>query len=199
MRLPEFRANRNELIRQVGKDLDASLGFCGSDIYFTGLSLYPDFKMLRTAFIYTKEDQDAVVDDNGNLHFGFREETLTARLKSRFIERFDLNRFCSQGSGITFAPFAFAHELGHVIQFDPNFNAYFGPIDQHLILPKDDYSLYVESDLELNADYIAAAIVGNSNFGRELGFVPPSEEPIRWRDWGLRHPVTRTIELYHET
>jgi len=80
---------------------------------------------------------------------GFREETLTDRLKSRFTERFVLDRYLSQNSGITFMSFAFAHELGHVIQFDPNFNAYFGPIDQHPILPKDGYSLYIESDFEI--------------------------------------------------
>jgi hypothetical protein len=192
----EFKNYQNELIQQIAEDLESSLGFYCSDIYLTALGLYPGFKSLKKAVIMVSDNLDGEVDDYGKLYFGFRETTLTTRIKSRFNERFKLNQYQSPGTDMALLPFVFAHELGHIIQLDSKFRKYFGRMNHQVLETDPDYANYVGSDLETNADYLAAVIVGNSVYGSELGFTPPTEDSRHWRDWASQHPVVTTIDQY---
>lgn len=83
----------------------------------------------------------------------------------------------------------FAHELGHVIQSDVTTSSMFGTLDSKTRIPEDDYLAYVRSDKERNADYIAASVIGSTNFGLSLGIEPPKESPDQWREWADKLPI----------
>ncbi len=194
----ELPVSRKENDRQAAEAVDYYVGrWCG-DIYLTALDLFSRVKLLRETPIYLRDDLDIISgglnrDGDPGIWIGLQERTLTSSMKSRVIERFDLSNDYFIAPNYNFMPFIFAHELGHVIQADRSFERIFGAINNELLIPETNYAAYVNSDVELNADYIAAVIVGNSEYGIEAGFMPPAEEPLRWREWAATHPIPETI------
>jgi hypothetical protein len=170
---------------------------CG-DIYLTSLDLFSRFTYPKDAMIYLRDDLDYIsggANPNGDIGIwvGTQPGTVTSAMRTRVNERFNLSE--EQQSEEAYLPFILAHELGHVIQRDSEFAKYFGePIDDYIDLEKD-YEAYVNSNDELNADYIAVVIVGNSALGKLIDFMPPDQYPIEWRQWAEMHPIPKTIAL----
>lgn len=169
--------------------LDKHLGpFCGS-IYLTALGLFPTFNTIREAPVHLSSVSDVMaggVNPSGqvSIHIGLREKAVTPALRSRIVKRFGLPPHLTEAPARLFLPFVLAHEIGHVIQADSEFESYFGHIDSATYVPEESYDAYINSDRELNADYIAALIVGNSELGAETGYDPPTQALEEWRDWG---------------
>lgn len=118
---------------------------------------------------------------------------LTATMRSRANERFDLSK--EQQINTVYMPFVFAHKFGHAVQRDPEFHVYFGNLKDDYVEPEQDCESYVNSQAELNAEYIAAVILGNSELGMLIDYMPPKEPPTAWQDCAEQHPIPNTIAL----
>lgn len=191
---------RREQRRMTEEALDSCVApYCG-DIYYTSLDLFPGFSLLRTVLFRVQEDFRGItsaVFDNGEagIWVSQHKNFVTDSMKTRVVERFHLPSSWLSAPDSALLPFMFAHELGHIAQAEPVFQKYFGPFYDEWVDSKKDYAGYVNSDEEVNADYLAAVIVGNSQFGRETNFMPPKEPPSEWREWGKVHGVPITIRL----
>lgn len=178
--------------------LDYYLGrFCG-DIYLTALDLFSRQTYPREATIFIRDDLDYISggsnpDGDIGIWVGTQPNTITKNMRSRVNERFKLSTV--QQLEEIYLPFILAHEIGHTVQRDPRFKDIFGPSEDDYVEPEDDYESYVNSHDELNADYIAAVIVGNSELGKTIGFMPPQEAPNAWWCWADQHPIPETIAL----
>lgn len=190
--------SQKENSANVAETLDYYLGqYCG-DIYLTALDLFARQTYPREATIYLRDDLDYISggsnpDGDIGVWVGTQPNTITNNMRSRVNERFKLRP--EQQLEEVYLPFILAHEIGHAVQRDPTFKAIFGTSGDDYVEPEDDYESYANSHDELNADYIAALIVGNSELGKALGFMPPTESPLDWQVWAKEHPIPETIAL----
>jgi hypothetical protein len=173
--------------------------FCG-DVFKSAVDKFPTFEILLSVPVYLDPESAFVsggLNANGDIGIwiGQAEGLITTSMKSRINERFKLPYDVLDQPDILFMPIILAHELGHVIQADPQFEGIFGKIDTNFVSPEADYEGYVQSDLELNADYIAALIVGDTSFGSFVGIESPRDPPQSWREWGIVHPIPNTIAI----
>lgn len=191
--------SKREQAHQTAEALDYYVApYCG-DIYLTVLDLFPSFKTLKDTKFYPSNNLDIITsgedEDGPGVWIGLHENTMKPSLKMRAFERFGLSEEYFDAPDTVFYPIALAHELAHILQKDPEFIKFFGPINDERIEVADDYAGYVNSDAELNADYIATVVLGNSSFGVDTGFMPPVEFPREWRQWGALQDIPRTIAM----
>lgn len=143
-------------------------------VYLTALEQYSGFSFLQSADVEFHPDIDRFVgglDADGKpvAVLGLSDDVVTPRLRARIIKRFGLpEEDLAIAPAKLFKPFIFAHELGHIVQADPEFRKLFGEMDATVYDPDENYARYVESDHEANADYIAAGIVAHSELGRAV-------------------------------
>ncbi|MBH2007710.1 hypothetical protein I8H83_03850 [Candidatus Saccharibacteria bacterium] len=169
------------------------------DIYRTALAQFPEIETLKGLRQFkTNESSES---SSG----GWKDESTGAVYpqiimgegrvldiqKRRWAARLGLDAEWSQEE-ISRAPddfwrlYTFAHEVGHAIQWDKNFESVFGPIERiegSEDLAYRDYKKYVNSDAETNADYIAMLLVSHSEVGKSFKAPGPSHAPYEWRKW----------------
>ncbi len=177
--------------------LDTYLGPFTGDVLVQSVRLFPDFSLLRNTNLYIKPDFDMIVgginsDGEPSVHIGLNNTAISSGVRARIMKRFELPSELDEAPKGLFVPFILAHELGHVMQADSSFVSNFGYMDDTVYSPEDDYAQYVESDHEVNADYIASYVVSHTDLGRQLLHLLPSYPPSMWREWGSAH---RVIEL----
>jgi hypothetical protein len=190
--------SRKDQSTNAAEVLDYFLGQHCGDIYLTALDIFSRQTYPRETTIFLRDDLDYIsggLNQDGDIGVwvGMQPNTVTKNMRSRVNERFRL--LPEQQLEEVYLPFILAHEIGHTVQRDPLFKAIFGTSGDDYIEPEDDYESYVNSHDELNADYIAAVIVGNSELGKSIGFMPPEEPPLDWRSWAEKHPIPETIAL----
>jgi len=194
--------SRREVDQRRADIFDQYMGLFHGDVYRTALDCFPGFTLLRKAgvhIVFEPEEKYPFVAtpdmDSPEILMNTASISLSDRMKSRLKERFELpQQVIDQGASFL-TPIIFAHELGHLIQADPRFGQFFGgTIGPHP--SAEDYVGYITSDSEVNADYIAAAIMANSELGGHLGWELPTESPLDWRTWGEQHQVPHTIAKY---
>jgi hypothetical protein len=175
-----------ELITPTAVGLEQAGVFYG-DIFFTCARIFPTLLLLeQTRFEFVRKSKVIVggLDSAGNpvVHMG-QGETVEGGARQRLVRRLGLPIEPIASYNGIFKRIIFGHELGHVLQADEDFVNVFGEIDQTTYSPEDDYSKYVNSDKEVNADYISAKLFGHSALGSQLGYQPPDETPKQWRQW----------------
>lgn len=175
------------------------------DLYKTAVDLFPGITSLKnfsgdwlelddttshseTSQVLSSDAQEAILN---KIRIGTRPVNPVVR--SRLIDRMGLQQKFKSGHDDVFHRIVFAHELGHAMQNDVNnFVPVFGEMNMEVIdthMPdnsmsfENKYKLYVNSDREANADYIAAMIIGNSKLGKDLGISAPEYGPQDWRKW----------------
>jgi hypothetical protein len=196
-----YMSNTSE--RQKIDGLNTLVGPYYGDIYATAVNVHPAFKALRDSPIYFNHQgiHAGGRNEDGELsiHVGIGKTSLTARIQSRLVERFDLPEsiLSLPDNQLILAPFVFAHELGHVVQADQHFKKYYGAdFNPYQPSPDEDYAGYARSDSEANADFIGALVIGNASLGIEAGFSAPEFSPQQWREWTADHPIERTIAAF---
>ena len=200
----ETTSNR-EIIHRKTAIFEQYLSPLHADVYKATINCFPEFHFLRDMSVVLDRDSDILaggtVNGEPSLHIGLKEGVITPRMRSRVMERFqlrpDLLGMELELQDTIAKAITFGHELGHAIQEDPLFERFYGRLEgEHLNPHKgDDYVAYVNSDWEVNADFIAAEILGHTKLGEMLGFMPPTEGPSEWRAWGEQHPVPQTIAM----
>lgn len=169
------------------------------DVYRTALAQFPEIETLkRLQQFKTNSSSESSsggwrVNATGEVHpqIIMGEGRVLDIQKQRWAARLGLDAEWSQ-EDISRAPddfwrlYTFAHEVGHAIQWDKNFESIFGPIERiegSDNLAYRDYKKYVNSDAETNADYIAMLLVAHSEVGKNFKAPKPSYEPHEWRKW----------------
>ena len=193
---------RREVDQRRSEAFDEYVGPFSGDVYLTALNCFPGFSFLRDMSVSFDPNSaiftGGVIESTGepSIHIGTKEGAINNRMKSRLFERFQLPEEARGLPDEAFKPIIFAHELGHVIQNDPLFEQFYGKLEPGFPDPNIDYSGYVHSDLEANADFIAAQIISNAEFGKLLGIMPPTEGPSEWRDWADAHKLPNTTQAF---
>jgi hypothetical protein len=172
------------------------------EIFRSAIICFDRFSVLKDVKISIHPESSIYAGGyNGNgeleIYLGTAEGSINERMKSRIIERFGLPEGQDFPDGI-YKLFIFAHEIGHVVQKDEKFKEFYGDYDDSILDPNTDYKAYVTSENEVLADYIAAQIISNTEFGRVLGIDPPKEEPKEWRKWGEKNNINNTISKFYD-
>lgn len=170
------------------------------DVYRTATEIFKGSQLLREVTLEISSNDSLMVGGIGKnqygedipiIHLGEKGE-LAQTVKNRLIFRLglDAERYATAPDEVL-RSFALAHEIGHIIQAEPTFTYLFGNTDSHTYIPEDDYRSYVNSDNELNADYIARLIMGHSRLNAQfdLGVVPPKQPPQQWREWARDYRI----------
>jgi len=179
------RVRNSELIVKTAEGLN-SFGAHYGDILLASERLLPDLTIIRkTRFVKNQSNILAGgLDGNGNpvVHLGLGGG-LTQGVRERIVSRHELSVHPQAKYDEIFQRIIFGHELGHVLQADDSFEAVFGAIDKTTYRPEAGYAAYINSDKEMNADFISAYLLGNTALGQSLEFSPPTHNPIEWREW----------------
>ncbi len=195
------RLTNKEVLQRNADIFNHYLSAFHGDVYLTAINCFPDFTFLRDVSVVIDPNTSilagGVVGDNEpRVYIGTQPGTVTPQMKTRILERFQLHPDLAEMPYEAFGAFIFAHELGHVLQDDPQFERFYGDgLNEVRPDPKKDYAGYVESPRETNADFIAAEIIANTDLGRMIGFMPPVEGPSEWKEWAAQHPVPKTISM----
>jgi hypothetical protein len=172
------------------------------EIFRSAIICFDRFSVLKDVKISIHPESSIYAGGyNGNgeleIYLGTAEGSINSRIKSRITERFGLPEGQDLPDGF-YKLFIFAHEIGHVVQKDEKFKEIYGDYDDSILDPDTDYKTYVTSENEVLADYIAAQIISNTEFGRVLGIEPPEEEPKEWRQWAERNNINDTIRKFYD-
>lgn len=195
---PGFRETQPYIspLDHIADTLDREVGPYYGDILKAAEKFFHQFENLRNMqVIFDPTSPDMVGGLGGEnydipmVHMGTAGD-LHPRIRSRLIARLDLPSDANSASDEIFRRLIFAHEVGHVIQSDPMFETYFGEIDGSTYDPSAGYSQYVNSDQEMNADFIAHVIVGASELGRELEITEPGIPLSDWRNWAATRYIS---------
>ncbi len=194
---PEFETRikyNSEEKQRVADLLDGQISLYAGSVFLTALDIYSQFELLQSTRIILLNDFDRFVggvnkDGQPVIVLANNHEIVTPGLKSRILKRFVLPSNLKNAPTGFFKLFIFAHELGHVVQADPQFQSVFGEIDNNVYSPEEDYVRYVESDHEVNANYIAATIIAESVVGKTARYNRPDKPPMQWKDWANEHRV----------
>ena len=175
-----------ERVEATAKSLE-KIGVFYGDMLFTCARIFPTLVSIEDTRIEFDSTSGVIAGglDSARervVHMGLGE-VVEAGVRQRLVRRFGLPIDPTPAYNKIFRRIILGHELGHVLQADKSFKSVFGEIDQRTIIPEDGYLPYVNSDKEMNADYIAAQILGNSALGTQLGYAPPEESPPNWRHW----------------
>jgi len=164
----------------------SALGPYYGDILLASERIFPHLKIIRRTKIEKNNSKIIAggLDSNGEavVHLGFGGD-VPQPVRDRLVSRLGLPIEPHQENDGILQRIIFGHELGHVLQADDSFEDTFGPIDKTTRIPELGYYSYVNSDRELNADFIAAQLVGNSALGQILRISPPAQAPSQWREW----------------
>lgn len=201
----EPELSRRELTNAKEKAFTEILGPHYGDIYRQVHNLYPCREIEQvSAFIDPKRSYfsgGAAIDSEGKtipaIVIGTNEAITSRTLKDRIASRFGipLDLLDSNVGGMVCRMVALAHELGHVVQMNPDMQERFGGLKASHKLPDgeyddEEYFKYLSSEKEGNADYIAASVLAHTKlFGEKLGLKSPIEDPSNWRTWVENHPV----------
>lgn len=179
----------------TAEHLERYVGPYSGDVYDTAQRTFPYIQTLQKTGVLINSEFKGMAfgfNNEGNPYvFINHDDSIVGKgLRNRIIKRFDLPPDLTTAPRGLFLPFILAHELGHAVQHDENFSTYFGDIDQIAYSPVDNYDAYIQSDKEVNADYIAAVIMANSKLGQSVNLLPPSEPYVAWRQWGDRKKLS---------
>lgn len=209
--MSEIEKTKKQVDTEKAELLDRYAGpHCG-EIFLTARNMFDRFLSLQRMSMKFMDDHDGgyyfyVDTDPVSSHMGINvnnEQKLDKRLLQRTRERFKLSdeviELFQELPGAV-RPLILAHEIAHVIQIDPLFLEYYGDdFNYKNINPRVNYAGYLESDLEANADFIAASIVANTDYGVSLGLGLQPFETLQWRDWVAERPMLETIAYFGET
>lgn len=181
--------------------------FCG-DIFLTARSMFDRFHGLKKLSIDIRQEPHlgymfSAYPDPDHPHISVNtdrqlrlDDRMIQRLKDRFQFSDDVIDLFSEDAQAA-RPLILAHEIGHIIQMDSLFLQAYGTDYSALHpMPHEDYAGYVMSDSEVSADFIAASIVANTEYGSMLDMEPWPYEPSQWREWSEQHPMTETLRRY---
>jgi len=182
--------NPNTLI-DMAAALHEHVGLYYDEIFLATAHVYPTVRIINNTTILMRPKSDLLVgglDDEGRpvVHLGTKGP-LTQAVRDRIVRRMELPVPPLAKYDDLLMRIIFGHELGHVLQADPEFENLFGTIDRRTYIPEDNYLAYLYSDKEMNADYIAACLVSSTDLGQKLAIPAPKFPPLQWRNWAVTH------------
>lgn len=199
--------SRRELVSRKEAIFTEHLGEFYGDIYRQVVNLYPcrEIEDVSARFDPSAgwfaggEGEDREGNVIPMIMIGTKNELDSRTIKDRVVSRFGIPReLVESNAGVIMCRLvAFAHELGHVVQMNPQMQEKFGGLEEGYHLPGKDFSdeqylRYIVSDKERSADYIAATVLPHSKIGQMLEMELPHEEIGQWREWADRHPIVLT-------
>ncbi len=103
------------------------------------------------------------------------------RYDSRFsrVVKFDNPNLSKKNRLKLHQAYVFGHELAHYIQGSLGHELVYGALETHS--GDEDY---INSDEEINADYISVRALASTRSGKFYGLIHPSHPPCDWRKWG---------------